>query len=134
MKKSIIPVLFVIIATAITGCKEGKRISTEQIQAIEDSIPRLFPTATLVHTNQNEDYNEINLIITDPIFYNAPQQDQQAAAIRSGIMLIHVLGTDLGISRATLVLTKDKSTNDGIPGDGIQTNMHIDSLMKAGVK
>jgi len=136
MKKLIAPlaVATVVIATSMLGCKMPKKLTTDQIQAIEDSIPHIFPTATMIHTNQNEDNDKVNLIITDPTFYISTPEQKQAAAIRSGVMLIHVMGADNNLSKATLVITKDKSTNDGIPADGIQTDMKIDSLVKAGVK
>jgi hypothetical protein len=133
MKKLLIPIAIITVITGatLTGCKEPKEITMDQVQAIEDSIPKLFPSARTIHTLQDNDYSNVKLIVADPVFYNATPEQKQAMAIRTGSMILHVLGGDNSITKATLIITKDTHTENQDPADGIKTDMKIDSLEKA---
>ena len=136
MKKLILPVML-FCAVVISSCssfKEAKRITDAQRDVVEKEVPKLFPSPTLIHTNQSEDDRSLSIIITDTKFYDASSADKQAAAVKCGAILVHVLGGDNGISKFTLVLTKNPATDNGIPDDGIKMDMKVDSLIKAGVK
>jgi len=136
MRKVFIPVATTIIAVMLASCnamKEPKQMTIDQKNAIEDSLPKIFPTAVTLHTIQDEDYN-IKLVIGDAKFYPSSPAQYQAAAIRTGAMLINVLGADCGVRKATLVITKDTRNNVEDPKDGISTDMKIDSFEKAGTK
>jgi hypothetical protein len=131
MKKMMLPVVVACIeALSFSGCKEPKKVTIDQLHAIEDSIPKLFPNAKTVHTIQNDDYNNLRLIIADPVFYNAPTDQQQVMAVRTGAMVLHVLGPDNSITKATLILTKDTRNDNEEPADAVKTDMKIDSLEK----
>ena len=121
-------ILPIIIAVMLQGCKEPKKITIEQLHAIEDSIPHIFPNARTIHTIQNDDYNNLRLIVADPVFYNATPEQEQAMAIRTGAMILHVLGPDNSIIKATLILTKDTRNDNEDPADAIKTDMKLDSL------
>ena len=112
--------------------KEAKRIDMKQVAQFEDSIPHIIPGARSIHTLQKDDATEFKLIVGSPSFYTASDDNKQSAAIRTGLMVLHVLGPDNSIKNATLVLTKKDNDNqeNRIPEDGISLDMKIDSLKK----
>jgi len=117
-----------------TSCaeKEAKRIDMNQVAQFEDSTSHIIPGTQSIHTLQLEDPTEFKLIVGSPSFYTADADKKQAAAIRTGLMVLHVLGPDNSIKNATLVLTKKDNDNQEkrIPADGISLDMKIDSLKK----
>ena len=111
--------------------KEAKRIDMNQVAQFEDSIPHIIPGTRSIHTLQKEDEDtKFSLIVGSPGFYAAADDKKQAAAIRAGIMVMHVLGPDNSIESARLVLTQKDNDEKKIPDDGIILDMKIDSLKK----
>lgn len=120
------------LATIICSCglKEQKRIDMTQVQQMQDSIPGIIPGVRSIHIIQDDDYSKVMIIVGTPSFYDASDGKKQQAAVNTGAMVMHVLGADNSISKATLVLTKKDMDTKEVPADGISLDMKIDSLKK----
>ena len=128
MKKLILPLIVAISVISCNALKEQKTITTEQKDAIEDSIPKIIPGVATIHTMRINE--EIKFVIGDARFYSSSAEQKNDAAIRVGTALLHVLGPDFGITKATLIITQDTHNEVDDPKDGIKTDMKIDSLEK----
>ena len=130
MKKLLLPVsIFALFATANSGCKELKRIDMVQVNQFQDSMPRIIPAVTSIHTLQDDDYSKVTIIIGDTRLY-ADKDNIPQAAVRVGLMVLRVLGPDNSISTGTFAVTGKDSDQDKIPDDAITADMKIDSLKK----
>ncbi len=131
---SLFAILPVILFTASCGLKEQVKINMTQVAQIEDSVLKgqIIPKTVSVHILQDEDYSKANLIIVNSGLYNSKDNDKmQQAAIRTGLMLVRVLGPDMTLSKATFVISLNDPNNNKVPTDGISFDMKIDSLKKA---
>ncbi len=124
---TVLPVMTII---ASCGLKEMKRIELPQATQMQDSVAKLIPGYYSGHVMQDDDFSKVVIIVGAPGFYDASADMKQLAAIRTGIMLLNVLGPDLSITNATLVITKKDNNDNKIPEDGISLDMKIDSLKK----
>jgi hypothetical protein len=129
---SYMPLLGIIFFTScgLQFLKEQKRIDMTQVNQFQDSIPHIISGVRSIHTIQDDDASKVTIIVGAPSFYNSGNDKQQQAAIRTGMMVLHVLGPDNSISKATLVLSKKDSDEVKVPADGIILDMRIDSLRK----
>lgn len=122
------PILFT------SSCDEtddaSKRMNLTHTTQFEDSIPNIIPGARSVHTIQDNDYKKAMMIVGSPSFYAASADDQQRAAVRTGQMVLRVLGTEGKLEEAKLVITKLDNNENKAPADGISLDMKIDSLKK----
>lgn len=122
------PILFT------SSCDEtddaSKRINVTHTTQFEDSIPNIIPGTRSIHTLQDNDYKKAMIIVGSPSFYAASADDQQRAAVRTGQMVLHVLGAEGKVEEAKLVITKLDNNENKAPADGISLDMKIDSLKK----
>jgi hypothetical protein len=130
--KKLIPfaILSLLIFAASCGLKEQKKITTDQSTQFEDSIPHIIPSARSIHTMQNDDITKVTIVVGDPSFYTSDPAAKQQAAIRVGLMVLHVLGPDNNLNTGTFAVTKKDDNNDKLPADAITADMKIDSLKK----
>jgi len=134
---SLLVSLLSLVLAASCGLKEQKRIDMNQVAQIEDSIlkAQIVPNTTSVHIYQNGqdgDYSKAFIIIVNNRLYKSKDNDKmQQSAIRTGLMLARVLGPDMTVSKATLVISMNDPNEDKVPDDGINVDMKIDSLKKA---
>jgi len=110
------------------GLKEQKAITTDQLKKIEDGIPKVIPTVTLINTRQGDDHTKIKIILGDPTFYNANADEKHSKAVEVGKMVLEVVGVDNSLSDGKLVITKDVKNQAEDPADGITLDMKLDSL------
>jgi hypothetical protein len=136
MKKLLLlPVIIVLLSTALFSCKEYKKIDMEtQVPKIEDGVPKIIPGVATIHTYQDDDYTKVKLIIGSESFYNAGADEKQAAAIKAGQLILNVLGPDNNLFKGTLIITENISDRTENPTDGINIDMKIDSLRKVAGK
>ena len=133
--KKLIPfaILSVLIFAASCGLKEQKKIDMTQVAQIEDSIlqAQIVPSTTAIHIYQDNDFNNAYIIIKNDDLYKGKDNSKiQQAAVRTGVMLCHVLGPDMTVSKASLVISINDRNEDKVPDDGITADMKIDSLKK----
>src|SRR5262245_9846905 len=110
------------------GLKEQKALTTDQLHKIEDGIPKIIPTVTLINTRQGEDHSKLKIILGDPTFYNANNDEKHIKAVEVGKMVLEVVGVDNCLSDGKLVITKDVRNQAEDPADGIALDMKLDSL------
>lgn len=132
MRKIAASIALVSIITSVScGLKEQKAITTDQLHAIEDGIPKIIPSVTLINTRQNgEDLCKVRIILGDPAFYGAPDAEKQSKAVAVGQLVLNTLGADNCLTNGTLVITKDVRNQEERPADGIELDMKLDSLNK----
>jgi len=132
-KMRLFAILPVVLCIASCALKEQKKINMAQVAQIEDSVlnAQIVPGTTSIHIFQDEDYSKAFIIILNQRLYKGKENDKmQQAAVRTGQMLARVLGPDMTVSQATLVVSLNDPNEDKVPADGISTDMKIDSLKK----
>ncbi len=131
MKNTLVSIsVIVAFGATFSGCKEQKRIDMTQVTQFQDSIPKIIPGTKSIHTIQDDDASKVMIIVGSPSFYDANADQKQQAAINTGLMVLHVLGPDNSITKATLMIAKKDMDNNEVPKDGISIDMKIDSLKK----
>jgi hypothetical protein len=132
MKRQSLTTLTVLLcACAWTGCKEYKRIDMNQVNQIEDSVlkSQIVPHTSFVHILQDDDYTKASVVVGNARLYD-DKDNIQSAAIRTGMMLLRVLGPDNNLSTGVFVVSKKDNAENKLPDDGISADMRIDSLKK----
>lgn len=132
--KNVIAILFSVAFMSSCAIKEQKRIDMTQVTQIEDSIPNIVPGVRSIHTIQkDDDLSKVIIIVGAPSFYGAADDKKQQAAVNTGRMLLHVLGSDASITSAMLVITKkDQDAGTQVPPDGISLPIDIEAMKKTG--
>jgi hypothetical protein len=129
MQKIFAPLAIGFIAlTSCNGLKEQKPLTTDQVHAIEEGIPKIIPTVTLINTRQGDDHSKLKIILGDPTFYNANDDEKRSKAIEVGKMVLQAVGVENTLSEGKLVITKDVKNQSEDPADGISLDMKLDSL------
>ena len=132
MKKLLIPAALPIILFAMSfGNMEMKKIDMTQVSQFEDSIlhGQIVPGVNSIHTLQDDDFSKVAIIVTDAPLYSDKDKIQQSA-IRTGMMVLRVLGPDNSLSKGTFVVSNTMSDKNEMPADGINADMKLDSLKK----
>jgi hypothetical protein len=131
MKNLVLPALLPIVLFTASCLKEQKKITMTQVAQIEDSLLKgqIIPSTTFVHLLQDDDYTNVTVIIGNARLYKDKDKISQAA-VRAGLMLTHVLGPDMTVSKASLVISLNDPNEDKVPADGISADMKMDSLKK----
>lgn len=121
-------VLTSVLFAACNGMKEQKALTTDQIHKIEDGIPKIIPSVTLINTRQGEDHSKVTIILGDPTFYAASDADKQKKAIELGKLVLETAGVENSLHDGKVIITKDIQNQSESPADGIILNMKLDSL------
>ena len=99
MKKlPLLAVLSSIVFASSCANMEMKKIEMSQVDQMTDSIlkKQIIPGSLSIHILQDDDYSKVTLIIRNSRLY-AKKEEIQSAAVRSGLMLLNVLGKDASI-------------------------------------
>lgn len=130
MKKLILPVT---IALTIASCKdtEYKKINSDQLHMIEDSVAHLIPGVSTIHTLQNDDdLTKVKIIIGDVPFYSADATTKQSASNRLGLAILRVMGKDNNLHSATIVFTQNVKDDNEKPADAVNVEVDLSAMQK----
>lgn len=128
MKKIALTIVMGCAVFVWAACNQPKELNMAQVHQLEDSIPHLVPGASTIHTLVEQN-TQLKVIVGDVSFYDAPADKKQAAAQAVGRAALHIFGKD--ISEGQLIITKDLNNSQGVPADGVATDMQIDAQKKS---
>lgn len=132
MNKLLIPIAAA--AICITSCKdtEYKRINSDQLRMIEDSVAHLIPDVRTIHTLQNDDddLTKVKIIIGDVTFYAASADAKRAAADRLGLAILRVMGKDNNLKKGIIVFTRNVKDDKENLADAINIEIDLAAMQK----
>lgn len=131
MMKKLLAFIFIGFIAATTACKEGND-NDGKTQIVQDSLSTVFPTWQALKIKVDDDRTNMNVIIGDATFYNAPQDVKNQKAIALGKMVLRIYGKDNYLEKGNLIVTKDIHNTSETPADGITMPIDFAGLKKAG--
>ncbi|MES2702533.1 MAG: hypothetical protein V4649_07840 [Bacteroidota bacterium] len=128
MKAFLITALALVLFTSCSEFREKKRITTQQVDLLQDSVRQIIPSVRAINIIQTADNTAVRVSVGDPSLYRESQAKKEEVALRVGLMICHVLANDNDLDSGTFAVTNDIKTDSPVHHDDINIDMKIDSL------
>jgi hypothetical protein len=103
-------ILSLVLMLAVVGCNLEKPDHSQQMNKMEDTLFKAFPTVNRVSIQVEDDPNTvISITLGDKELYNASEQEQEEVAGKAALITQHVFAPDIP-EKGSVIFVNEENT------------------------